>query len=169
MGTVYLEILFFLQFVSPALIQGNTHLANKELTKYRRKAEKPIYLSRKRRNVMMNSIHDDSEEEEGVWDRPVCRTHEGTSPLASQEDHLGNGVLVLGSLASPTSQYQHYVKTHRCVKEGQVRMVGGVNVKCVQKYLEERLVVYNNVTGRELFRRPIFLPSGCEAMMESYR
>ena len=119
---------------------------------------------------MMNSIHDDSEEEEeGVWDRPVCRTHEGTSPLASQEDHLGNRVLVLGSLASPTSQYQHYVKTQRCVKEGQVRMVGGVYVKCVQKYLEERLVVYNNVTGRELFRRPIFLPSGCEAMMESYR
>jgi len=169
MRTLYLEILFFLQFVTPTVIPDNRKLAERENVKQRRKEEKP-YLSRKKRDALIDALLEEEEEEEdgggSRWEEAVCRTEEGYSRFSSRVDQHGRRVLVLGPLASTTRDYQHYVKTRRCVQPDQPLMVGGVHVKCKQQYIEETLVVFDVDSGENIYERSIFLPSGCAAMRE---
>ena len=128
-------------------------------------------MSRKKRTINLEELDleeldSNSEEEEESWNRQVCRSREGVSRLRSSVDQHGNRVLVLGSLSSQNRDYIHYVKTQRCAMPDHVVMVGGQFVKCVQRYLEETLVVLDENTGEELYSRSINLPSGCEAMRE---
>jgi len=169
MWTLYLEILFFLQFVTPTVIPDNRKLAERENVKNKRKEEKP-YLSRKKRDALIDALLEEEEEEDvggSRWEVAVCRTEEGYSRFSSRVDQHGRRVLVLGSLASTSRDYQHYVKTHRCVQPDQKLMVGGEHVKCVQQYIEETLVVFDVDSGEKFYERSIFLPSGCAAMRET--
>ena len=170
MWTLYLEILFFLQFVTTSVIPEKRKLAERKTFKHKI-IEENHHLSRKKRTINLEELDleeldSNSEEEEESWNRQVCRSREGVSRLRSSVDQHGNRVLVLGSLSSHNRDYIHYVKTQRCAMPDHVVMVGGQFVKCVQRYLEETLVVLDENTGEELYSRSINLPSGCEAMRE---
>lgn len=166
MWTLYLEILFFLQFVTTSVIPEKRKLAERKTFEHKI-IEENHHLSRKKREIDLEEfLEANSEEEEESWNRQVCRSHEGVSEFQSSVDQHGNRVLVLGSLSSENREYQHYVKTQRCVTPDQFVMVGGQIVKCVQRYFEETLVVFDDNTGEVVYSRSINLPSGCEAMRE---
>ena len=169
MWTLYLEILVFLKFVTPTVIPDYRKITERPDTPDRIDEENSGSLTRKKRDAFFDNILEDTVNEvtEDTWDptREVCGKITRRSLLSSSLDERGERILVLGPQYSASSKYQHYIDTHRCIRPGQVIMVGGVNVKCVQRYLKETLVVAN-VAGQEIFKRPIFLPSGCEAMMD---
>merc|ERR1712020_587531 len=167
MWTAYLEILVFLNFVTTTVIPDNRKIAERADTQERNEEENSIPLTRMKRDAYFDNILNEPIviEDTRIWNREVCQKITRRSLLSSSVDDRGSRILVLGPRYSASSTYEHYIDTHRCVQPGQVRMVGGVHVKCVQQYLKETLVVAN-VAGQEIFRRPIFLPSGCEAMME---
>ena len=167
MRTLYLEILVFLKFVGSTVIPDYRKITEMAVTGDRMEEELSSSLTRKKRDAYFDNILDDTTayEDSRIWSREVCEMITRRSTLSSSLDERGSRILVLGPSYSASSRYEHYIDTHRCVQPDQVIMVGGVNVKCVQKYLKETLVVMN-VAGQEIFKRPIFLPSGCEAMME---
>merc|ERR1711874_47470 len=161
MWTLYVELLVFLNFVSTTVIPDHRKIAEREKID----EENSITLTRKKRDAYFDNIlNEEVFEDQRSWDRHVCETITRRSLLSSSVDDSGSRILVLGPRYSTSSRYEHYIQTHRCVQPDQIIMVGGVNVKCVQRYLKETLVVEN--AGREIYKRPIFLPSGCEAMME---
>jgi len=167
MWTFYLEILLFLKFVTPTVIPDYRKLTERTDTSEGNEEENSLRLTRKKRDAYFDNILNEPipTEDTRIWNREVCEKITRRSLLSSSVDDSGSKILVLGPRYAASSTYEHYIDTHRCVQPGQVRMVGGVHVKCVQQYLKETLVVAN-VAGQEIFRRPIFLPSGCEAMME---
>merc|ERR1711874_8799 len=166
MWTLYFEILVFLNFVSPTVIPDYRKISERTDTEKTIDEENSRSLTRKKRDAYFDNILEEPiVEDTPVWSREVCEKVTRRSLLSSSVDAGGSRILVLGPRYSASSTYEHYIDTHRCVQPGQIRMVGGVHVKCVQQYLKETLVVAN-VAGQEIFKRPIFLPSGCEAMME---
>lgn len=167
MWTFYLEILLFLKFVTPTVIPDYRKLTERTDTSEGNVEENSLRLTRKKRDAYFDNILNEPvpTEDTRIWNREVCEKITRRSLLSSSVDDSGSRVLVLSPTYSASSTYQHYIDTHRCLRPGQVVMVGGVNVKCIQQYLKETLVVAN-VAGREIFKRPIFLPSGCQAMIE---
>merc|ERR1711974_301996 len=167
MWTAYLEILVFLNFVTPTVIPDDRKITERADTQEKNEEENSIPLTRMKRDAYFDNILNEPIvlEDTRIWNREVCEKITRRSLLSSSVDDRGSRILVLGPRYSASSTYQHYIDTHRCVHPGQVVMVGGVNVKCVQQYLKETLVVAN-VAGQEIFKRPIFLPSGCQAMVE---
>merc|ERR1712014_320943 len=108
MWTLYLEILFFLQFVTTSVIPEKRKLAERKTFKHKI-IEENHHLSRKKRTINLEEL----ELEEESWNRQVCRSREAVSRLRSSVDQHGNRVLVLGSLSSHNRDYIHYVKTQR--------------------------------------------------------
>merc|ERR1712183_508513 len=167
MWTLYLEILVFLSFVSSTVIPDYRKISERADTADRIDEENSRSLTRKKRDAFFDNILEEPivYEDTTAWSREVCEKNTRRSLLSSTVDDRASRILVLGPRYSASSTYENYIDTHRCVQPGQVRMVGGVHVKCVQQYLKETLVVAN-VAGQQIYKRPIFLPSGCEAMIE---
>merc|ERR1712232_640136 len=167
MWTLYLEIIVFLKFVTPTVIPDYRKITERADTLERNEEENSTPLTRKKRDAYFDNILDEPivNLDTRIWNREVCEVVTRRSRLSSSVDDRGSRILVLSPRHPSSSTYQHYIQTHRCVQPGHVIMVGGVNVKCVQQYLKETLVVAN-VDGQEIYKRPIFLPSGCQAMME---
>ena len=163
----YLELLVFINFVSPTVIPDYRKITERADSADTMEEEHSRSLTRKKRDAYFDNILDETPayEDTRTWNREVCEKITRRSLLSSSVDERGERILVLGPGYSASSTYQHYIDTHRCVQPDQVLMVGGVHVKCVQQYLKETLVVAN-VAGQQIFKRPIFLPSGCEAMIE---
>ena len=167
MWTLYLEIIVFLKFVTPTVIPDYRKITERADTLERNEEENSTPLTRKKRDAYFDNILNEPTVslDTRIWNREVCEVVTRRSRLSSSVDDRGSRILVLSPSYPSSSTYQHYIQTHRCVQPGHVIMVGGVNVKCVQQYLKETLVVAN-VDGQEIYKRPIFLPSGCQAMME---
>jgi len=167
MWTLYVELLVLLNFVSATVIPDHRKITERTDNPDRVDEENSSLTRKKRDAYFDNILSEEVFEDPRSWNRHVCETITRRSFLSSSRDESGSRILVLGPRYSTSSTYEHYIETHRCVQPDQVIMVGGVNVKCIQRYLKETLVVQN--AGREIYKRPIFLPSGCEAMMERRR
>merc|ERR1712154_60110 len=167
MWTLYVELLVLLNFVSATVIPDHRKISERTDNSDRIDEDNSSLTRKKRDAYFDNIMSEEVFEDPRIWNVHVCETITRRSFLSSSRDESGSRILVLSPRYSTSSTYEHYIETHRCVQPDQVIMVGGVNVKCVQRYLKETLVVQN--AGREIYKRPIFLPSGCEAMMERRR
>ena len=163
---IYLELLIFLDFVSPTVIPAYRKLTDRQGLTSTDINDNPIRPRIRRDPSYISELMNENEfldQTQRVFHRKVCDSFEATSPLISDEPNL----VVSGSYSSPTTDYRRYVRTSRCMHENQVVVVGGVNVKCVQMYLTEILAVYDATTGQKIRDMEVFHPAGCEARMES--
>jgi len=158
------EFLLFTKFVSLSVIPENRkNIYNtKKLSneKYFETEEESNPFIRQKRNAHYSEEEDDEE-----WD-PICRSFTETTKLQPLLDEQNYPVLSV--VWDGTSKYTHFVETKRCHESSlnnMGMMVGGIRVKCVQKYSKHTVVIRDKNTGQERYRRPYFLPSGCEAQM----
>ena len=162
------ELLLLTKFVSLSVIPDNRKIIiqrkpNSDLQNSRESEKK---IQRHKRNVVLIDDYEDNEDEL-EWES-VCPTFEYREELLI--DHQGNRMLKLSSVLSSSDiskNYKHFVKTVRCARREV--MVGTSRVKCVQKHMEEMIVVYDTRTEEVLLEKPIFIASGCEAKMMTPR
>jgi len=169
------ELLLLTKFVSLSVIPDNRKITierkQNSVLQTARDSEDSFSeqnLQRHKRNVVLIDDYED-DQDEVEWES-VCPTFEYREELLI--DHQGNRMLTLSSAlsSSPSNiskNYKHFVKTVRCARREV--MVGTSRVKCVQKHMEETLVVYDTRTEEVLLEKPIFIASGCEAKMMTPR
>merc|ERR1712146_597815 len=118
---IYLELLIFLDFVSPTVIPAYRKLTDRQGLTSTDINDNPIRPRIRRDPSYISELMNENEyldQTQRVFHRKVCDSFDATSPLISDEPQLV--------------------------------VVGGVNVKCVQMYLTEILAVYDATTGQKL-------------------
>ena len=104
-------------------------------------------------------------DQEDPWVMEICEQVARRLRVVDRLDQSNNPILILNSQYQNTSSYFNYIDTIRCVRPNSVRMIGGINVKCVQRYLKNLFIVANN-SGHQIYRRNLHIASGCQAMIE---
>ena len=165
MGWIILyEILLFTKFVSLSVIPQNKKALYPQEIKQNQISETHSQHFRQKRNIYLDDSeeYEDDEENTVSWE-PICPTIRDRVPLAPQVDNEGNRIfkVINPRSASEHVDYTYFVWTHECARSRV--MVGNTMVKCEQQHLEQELLVYDENTGEELYKRPFFLKSGCEA------
>ena len=164
MGWIILyEILLFTKFVSLSVIPQNKKVLYPQEMKQNQISETHSTHFRQKRNIYLDDSEEYEDEENTVSWEPICPTIRDRVPLAPQVDSQGNRIfkVINPRTSSNNVDYTYFVWTQECARSRV--MVGHTMVRCEQQHLEQELLVYDEITGEELYKRPFFLKSGCEA------
>ena len=165
MWTLYFVYFVVFLFVNPKVIPDYRKIPERADTLDRIQDENSGRLRITKRDVYFDNISNETSvyEDTGTWSREVCEKTSRRRRLTPIVDERGERLLVLGPGNPASSIYEFYVDTHRCVQPG-LNMVGGVNVKCEQQYIKFDFLMAN--AGQKIYKRSIWLPSGCVALRE---
>merc|ERR1712147_58272 len=152
------ELLLLSKFVSLSVIPENRKL-NAELSSVPEESES----QRTKRSSYYSDDDDDDDDFKIVdhWDS-LCESKTNRRELAKEKRH-GKLIFKLNPHLSESGDldYTQYVTEHECLNPDVIFSRGGERFKCVQQWLRHEVAVFDDT--RELFTKPIFINSGCEA------
>jgi len=119
---------------------------------------------RTKRSIVSYYSDDDDDDDFKIvdhWDS-LCETVQHRRELA-KEKHNGKLIFKLNPHLSESGDldYTQYVTEQECVNPDVIFSRGGERFKCVQQRMRHEVVVFDET--EELFTKPIFINSGCEA------
>merc|ERR1712147_130587 len=152
------ELLLLSKFVSLSVIPENRKL-NAELSSVPEESES--------QRTKRSSYYSDDDDDDDVfnivdhWDS-LCESKTNIRELA-KEKRNGKLIFKLNPHLSESGDidYTQYVAEQECLNPDVIFSRGGERFKCVQQTMRQEVVVFDDT--RELFTKPIFNNSGCEA------